>query len=154
MSEQIKADFARAQKFIKAGQHTEAITVLKPHAAHPRIAALLADLEARRKPVGSVLKTVLWIVLVVVVGIVAGAGGYAIGEQNTQAEYEIPIDLELLFVEVCAINTDLTGGDCSQAVRSSWLYYRSETIDCFSLYQDTPSTTDGEFLNCIADVRD
>lgn len=153
MSEQIKADFSRAQKFIKAEQYTQAITILKPHVAHPRIAALIADLEIKRKPSGNILKTVLWIVLVVVVGIIAGGGGYALGESQTKAEYEIPIDLEVVFIKACAANTDLSGSECSSVVRTAWRYYRSDSIDCFGLIE-VPGATEDELLRCIGNITD
>jgi hypothetical protein len=152
MSEQIKADFARAQKFIKAEQYAQAITILKPHAAHPRIAALLADLETKRKPPGRILKTVLWIVLVVVVGIIAGGGGYALGESRTSAEYEVPSSFELTFVEICTSNSDLLVTECLDVIQHNWLWYRGETLDCYSLIEDVPDLTDGQFLQCIVDA--
>lgn len=146
MAEQLKADFERAQKFIKAEQYAQAITILKPHAAHPRIAALLTDLEAKRKPSGGILKTVLWIVLVVVVGIVAGIGGYALGESRTSAEYELPPSMEAVFVRVCTANTDLSFTDCSRGVRAKWYLHRGHTQECYNQIDDL---TDKQFLDCV-----
>lgn len=154
MSEQIKADFARAQKLIKTEQYTQAITILKPHAAHPRIAALLADLESKRKPSGGILKTALWIVLVVVVGIVAGGTGYVAGDRNGRGEYEIPSSMESLFVEICVTNLDLSATDCAKAIRASWLLHRETTSACYTLTQDVADLTAGQFLQCILDAAE
>jgi hypothetical protein len=152
MSEQIKADFARAQKLIKAEQYAQAIAILKPHAAHPRIAALLADLESKQKPAGGNLKTVLWIVLVVVVGIIAGGGGYALGESRTSAEYELPPSMEAVFVRICTANSDLSFEDCSRGIRAKWLLHRGPTQECYSQINDVPDLTDSQFLDCILDT--
>lgn len=152
MSEQIKADFARAQKFIKAEQYAQAITILKPHAAHPRIAALLADLEVKRKPSGGILKTVLWIVLVAVVATVTGVIAYTVGVQQTREEYEIPDTFEDTFVDSCTANTDLLISECAELIRHDWLYYQAGVIECYGLIQDVSDLTDVQFLQCIGDV--
>lgn len=149
MSEQIKADFARAQKFIKAEQYAQAITILQPHKEHPRIAALIADLEAKRKPKDGIWITAIWVTVVIIVAVIAGAVGYTIGENRGGSEYELPTEFNSLFVDICTANADLTANECSAAIRGSWKLYQKKTLDCFSLYLDT-DMTDGEFLQCIA----
>jgi hypothetical protein len=161
MSEQIKADFARAQKFIKAEQYAQALIILKPHKDHPRIAALIADLEAKHKPASKeIIGTVLWLVLVIVVGVIAGGVGYVLGSREPAVltteltEYELPPSMESAFVAICTANTDLSDTDCSGAIQSSWLLYRSKTQDCYNLLVDNPALTDRQFLGCIAATDD
>lgn len=152
MSEQIKADFAKAQQLIKAQKYDQAISTLKPHKGHPRIAALIADLEAKRKPPRSgVLGTALWILLVIIVGAITGVAGYALGESRTEAKYDIPVDLEAVFIKACLSNTDIPGDECSSVIEAAWKYYRSDTIDCFGLIE-VPDATEDELLRCIGDV--
>lgn len=153
MSEQIKTDFARAQKFIKAGQYAQAITILQPHKEHPRIAALIADLEAKRKPkVGGIGMIAIWVTVVIIVAVIAGAAGYGVGVRQTRMEYEIPQTFEDTFVDSCTANTDVSAFDCAEYIRTKWLYYQSDVLDCYNLIQDVADLTEGQFLGCIADV--
>lgn len=152
MSEQLKADFARAQKFIRAEQYSQAITILQPHKEHPRIAALIADLEAKRKLKGGILRTVIWILVVIIVAVIAGIVGYGVGVRQTKAGYELPKSMEDAFVDVCTANADLTIVECANLIRNQWLYYQAEVIDCYGLIQDVADLTEGQFLQCIADV--
>ena len=153
MSEQIKTDFARSQKFIKAGQYAQAIAILKPHKEHPRIAALIADLEAKHKSPGiGIVGIVLWILLVIVVGVIAGAAGYVIGGQQIKAEYEISDTFEDTFVDSCSANTDVSIAECTDLIRYQWRYYQADVIDCYGLINDVADLTEAQFLQCIANV--
>lgn len=153
MSEQIKADFTKAQKHIKAGQYSQAIAILKPHKDHPRIAALLADLESKHKTSPSRwLGIALRGLLIVAISIVAGGVGYAIGDRNARSEYEIPSSLEAIFVEVCTANTNLLSSECSAAIRAGWKLHQETTFECFQLIENDPNLTDGQFLDCFAEA--
>lgn len=154
MSEQLKADFARAQKFVKAGQYAQAITILKPHKDHPRIAALITDLETRRKPsTNGIVTTILWLIAIVAVAIITGLVSYTFGVRQTKEEYEIPSSFLDTFVDVCTANTDISVSDCAELIRSHWRYYQSEVLDCYGLIDDASATVD-QFLQCIAHVSD
>lgn len=154
MSEQIKTDFARAQKFIKAEQYSQAITILQPHKDHPRIAALIADLEAKRKPKGERWMTIIWITIVVIVAAIAVAVGYSVGVRQIREEYEIPQSFEDTFVASCTANTDVTSTGCAELIRSDWRYYQAAVIECYGLIREDGSMNEGEFLGCIVDVRE
>lgn len=154
MSEQLKTDFARAQKFIKAEQYAQAITILQPHKEHPRIAALIDDLEAKRKPKGGIWITAIWVTVVIIVAVIAGAAGYALGESRTSSQYEMPSAMELTFVELCVVNTDVSATDCMELIQHDWIYYRADTVACYGLIQDVADLTNEQFLECIAAIWD